>query len=361
MKTIIVLALTLLATNSSVASGFHTRRLQLMAKTLGLMPSAIPDSMQAYGKTIRVRTNAFGDISHIGYKLFTDEAVQMGGNTPVFNFIERYLLELDMKTDGQQPLERMDIDHVTLGEGSLQLLHRIDSLTPFAIDEVKRRMYRIKWTVKGQTVSLTFPADCQLLTGANAVELEEIMLRDLQRTHPIANDELIPEWDNAKGTHSKNMTVIDNGKFLSDMIRGDIYLTVVNGKRQLYCSRKNMPVSISNIMLTGQARDKIPLHLKLDKYGYKQDETDISLQQFVDYCKSEGCKLYFGIKTANSSHITGTLFAYNEKMAYCHVLSVDVPTGIISGEKVGITGTAYAYIPLQNVTEKFFTQSIHQQ
>ncbi len=360
MKAIFALTLTLLATNVCVAGGFHTRRLQQMATTLGLTPSAVPDNMQAYGKTVRIKTNALGDISHIGYKLFADEAVRTGGNTPVFDFIERYLLELDMKMDGREPLVRMDIDHVTMSEGTLQLLHRIDSLTSFSIDEVKRRMYRIKWTVKGQTVSLTFPADCQLLKGANAVELEEIMLRDLQRTRPLASNELIPEWEHAKGTRAKNMTVIDNGKFLSDMIRGDIYLSEINGKRELYCSRKNVPVSISNIMLTGQFRDRIHLYLKLDKYGYKQDEINISLQQFIDYCKNEGCKLYFGIKTANNTHITGTLFAYNEKLAFCHVLSVDVPTGIISGEKTGITGTAYAYIPLQNVTEKFFTQSIHQ-
>lgn len=361
MRLLLTIVWTLLAAWSShAANTFHTQRLEKMAAALGRTELSPSESFKAYGRKVRVKTNVYGDVSHIGYKLFDDEVVKMHGESPVFDFIERYFLELDMKMDGRSAQERMDIDQVVMSQGNLKLLQSIDTTSSFSIDEVKRRMYRIKWTVKGQTVSLTFPSDCQLLLGANAVELEEMMRRNLVRINPLAYDETIPSWVNAKGSRSKNMIVIDNGKFLSDMIRGDIYLTEINGKRQLYCSRKNTSISISNIMLTGEFRDTIPMHLKLDKYGYKQDEADITLQQFIDYCKNEGCKLFFGIKTADSQNVTGTLFAYNEKMAYCHVLSVEVPVGIISGEKTGIKGTVFAYIPLQNVTEKFFTQNIHQ-
>lgn len=86
-------------------------------------------------------------------------------------------------------------------------------------------------------------------------------------------------------------------------------------------------------MLTGQFQYVIPMHLRIDKYGYKAEETDITLQQFIDYCKNEGCKLYFGIKTMNEKTLTGTLFAYNEKMAYNHVLSVSIPLNILDGKR----------------------------
>lgn len=359
MRIILTLVWILLAACAQAANGFYTHRLEKMAKALN-KPSLSPtEVISAYGKPLRIRTNAYGDVSHIGYKLFNDKLMQLHGASPVFDFLERYLLELDMRLDGRAPLERMDIDQVVITKGSLQLLHAITPDSPFTIDEIKRRMYRVKWTVKGQTVSLTFPADCQLLIGANAVELEEMMKRDMQRLIPLTSSEIIETWSYAKATRSKDMLIIENGKYLSDMIRGDIYLTELHGKRQLYCSRKNTSISISNIMLTGLFSRIIPMKLRIDRYGYKADEIDITLQQFVDYCKNEGCKLYFGIKTIDSNTLTGTLFAYNEKMAYNHVLSVKIPLELLDGAEAKITATAYAYIPLQNVTEKFFTQGIH--
>lgn len=82
------------------------------------------------------------------------------------------MLELDMRLDGRSPLERMNIDQVVISKGNLQMLRAINTNTEFSINELKRRMYQVTWTVKGKKVEITFPADCQLLMGANAVELE---------------------------------------------------------------------------------------------------------------------------------------------------------------------------------------------
>ncbi len=43
------------------------------------------------------------------------------------------------------------------------MLRAIDTNTEFSINELKRRMYQVTWTVKGKKVEITFPADCQLL------------------------------------------------------------------------------------------------------------------------------------------------------------------------------------------------------
>ena len=40
-------------------------------------------------------------------------------------------------------------------------------------------------------------------------------------------------------------------------------------------------------------------------------------------------------------------------------MSIDFPTAIIKGENLPIKARLYAYIPLQNVTEKFFTNDIN--
>lgn len=358
MRMILTLLWMLLAVCTHAVNGFHTQRLENMARALGKTVISSTDTLLAFGKRVRVKANALGDISHIGYRLFNDEIVRSRRDAPVFDFVERYLLELDMQLDGRTPQVRMEHDQVVLGTGTLRLLRAVDTSTPFSIEEVTRRMYRIQWTVNGQPVSLTFPADYQLIKGANAVELEQMMQRDLLRTVPQPVNNFTAPGNTAGGTRSDSMMIINSGQFLSSMIRSDIYLTEIPGKQQLYCSRKNVSASISNIMLTGQFRDIIPLHLCIDKYAHKRDEVDITLQQFVAYCTNEGCKLYFGTKTIDHDNLSGTLFAYNEKMAYCHVLSVQVPLALIDGAAVGMTGMVYAYIPLQNVTEKFFSQSV---
>ena len=70
----------------------------------------------------------------------------------------------------------------------------------------------------------------------------------------------------------------------------------------------------------------------------------------------EGCNLYVGIKKYAEDNVAATVFALNNELGYNHVLAVDFPTGILSGRQQSITGTAYVYIPLQNVTEDFFMQ-----
>ena len=119
----------LLATSLQAANGFYTQRLEKMAKVLNLSASSPTGEKYANGKLLRIRTNTYGDISHIGYKLFNDEIMQLHGESPVFDFIERYMLELDMRLDGRSPLERMNIDQVVISKGNLQMLRAIDTNT----------------------------------------------------------------------------------------------------------------------------------------------------------------------------------------------------------------------------------------
>lgn len=113
------------------------------------------------------------------------------------------------------------------------------------------------------------------------------------------------------------------------------------------------------MMLTGVSSKDVPLHIVLDKYGYMTDTLDVTLKQFVSYCLSEGCKAYIGIKTVDDGAVTGTLFIYNEPLGYNHVLSFSFPTTLLSGSGGRVEARLYAYIPLHNVTEKFFNQNIY--
>ncbi|MDE6354309.1 MAG: hypothetical protein K2L56_04520 [Prevotella sp.] len=373
---ITLLMVAVCAQMAPAATRYHTQRLADMARAAGLsLPGEAAagmcdDSTYTFrGRPLRVRTNSFGDISHIGYRLFSPQLMEAYGASPLFNFIERYLLELDLSLDGRTPAARMDIDRIVTTAGDISMLHTMAADAAFSIETITRRMYRLKWAAGTRTLSITIPADCQLLAGANAIELEEIFERDLQRIIPMDGDEFIGGWDKAKVARSEGLLIVDGGTFMSEMIRGDVYLTEHGGRRRLVADASKPRQSVTNIMLTGCYGRTIPLDLTIDRYGYKSSKVAVTVQQFVSYCLAEGCKLYFGVKTNDGERLTGTLFALNEKMACNHVLSIDFPTAILkeSGDTAAKAGddirkaaataakaTAYVYIPLQNVTEKFF-------
>jgi hypothetical protein len=284
--------------------------------------------------------------------------MQNKGYEPVLGFMERYLLELDLCLDGRTPAQRMNIDKVVITKGSLALLHYVTPTTPFNITEIKRRIYSLQWNVNGKLVEINIPADCQLFIGSNAILLEEMMKRDLLRIKPVVEEfNLAKLKDKKLAKSTKDIYVSEGEYYLADAIKNSLYFVKIRNNMELVCSQRNTTISISNIMLTGVFRKVIPMELIIDKYGYKHDTLTISLQQFIDYCKLEYCEFYFGIKSIKNGVLTGTLFALNNKMAYNHVLAVEFPVSILYDKNDKIKATVYAYIPLQNVTEHFFTKN----
>ena len=354
-----------LALKASAMPSFNTKLHARIAQKVNIdIPDNIGieannDSTWSFrGRTLRIRTNAFGEVSHIGYKLFDNSIVEAYKNTALLNFVERYILELDLRLDGHTPADRMDIDKVVCGKGNIGMFRRVTPTTPFVIETVTRRMYRVKWFIGNEELNLTIPADCQLLLGANAIELEDIFEAGVKRMIPISCDAFISEWANTKTSKSENYLVANSGEYLSSLIRSDIYLKREKGKTSLILDAKNPQHSIRNIMLTGVFSKDIPMNLKIDRYGHKATKADISLQQFVSFCKLDGCELYFGVKERDEKVLKGTLFAVNMSLAYNHVLSVEFPIDILKGKEETVSGTAYTYIPLHNVTDDFFTRDL---
>lgn len=360
--TILTLAL---AAQLNAATLYRTPRLKQIADAIHLSlpdilrPNMVNDSIVSYhGKTIDLHTNGLGDVSHIGYHIFSEEQKGAYLHYPVFDFIERYLLELDLQLDGRTPESRMDIDQVVVVKGSLQMLHAITSHTDlsFSLDEIPRKMYRLTWKFDGKEVKVTLPMDSQLLIGGNMIELEQLFIRDVQRMVSIAGDAAICNWDSANVSYTKEGLVIKGGTYRIDEIRGDIYLSFNDGKRELLCNNDRPIKSISNIMLTGMSQKEIPMTVALRTYGNRIDTLKITLQQFIAYCKMDGCKLFYGTKTVSEDKITGTLYAYNERCAYTHMLPVVFPLAILDGKSEELTARGYVYIPLHDITEKYITK-----
>lgn len=365
MKRLLTILLLASAALSNAATLYRTPRLERIARAIHLTlpdtlrPNMVNDSIASYfGKAIGLHTNGLGDVSHIGYHIFSDEQKGVYRKYPVFDFIERYLLELDLRLDGRVPEFRMDIDQVVVVKGDLQMLHSITPNTSlsFSLDEIPRKMYRLTWKFDGKEVKVTFPMDSQLLIGGNMIELEQTFVRDVQRMVPIAGDAAIVDWDAVKVSHTKEGLVVKGGSYMIDEIRGDIYLSFAEGKRELIYCKDNPTKSVSNIMLTGMSKKEVPMSVALRIYGNRIDTLRMALQQFIAYCKMDGCKLFYGTKMVTEDTIIGTLYAYNERCAYTHMLPVVFPLSILDGNLEQLMAKGYVYIPLHDITEKYITR-----
>ena len=357
----------LLVALQGAANTFRTALLERMVSAAGIAKAEFPanvdmDSVAVIkGKPVHLRTNAWGDVVHIGYSMFNKELVAQYHNPYVFDFLERYLLELDLGLDNRNIQTRMEVDRVAMVQGNLAQLRSVTPLTDItlSIDEIERKIYRVNCTIATKELSITVPANCQLLTGANAIELEQIFSHNVKRFMTITGSDAISDWSSMRVSRAENMLVTDGEIYMSKAIRNSLYLREDNGERKLICSPNAPSRSISNIMLTGIFSDELPMELVLNRYGNQRDTLNITLQQFIAYCKLEGASLYFGIKERSEQLLKGTLFAYNRNLACTHMLSVDFPLSLLEGQKATIRATAYVYIPVGHIADKFFVQDFN--
>ncbi len=325
-----------------------------LSDTLGI--NMDNDSTWNYnGRPLRVCTNTYGDVSHIGYRLFDSRWAATYDIRPLLDFIERYALEEDIVPYGDKA-EAVSRKAVTFLQGDAALLKTLMPDIPFSISERERRAYHVEWGTEDGKVSFIVSADYQCMLGANLIELEDMLERDLCRCSSETMPDTLPSaWKAFPVSISEKLAIVDGGTFLGDLIRSRLFLQADDdGIYHILCDNIHIRESINNILLTGSCGGRsIPLRLTLDRYGNVKREMTLTFQQFVRYCETEGCRLYLGVKEQTDTDMFATIFAVNDKLAYCHTLSLSVPFSLLRGEGC-ITGTLYAFTPLQNITEKFF-------
>lgn len=369
--TVIFISAFTLVVNAGVT--FRTRCLEQLARAMHLElpgklgPDVNNDSTWTFkGKPLRVCTNSLGDISHIGYKLFNTGWAASYRPAELLYFIERMALEEDVQVPGVNRAEREARRNVMFGAGHAGILKHFSPDDATGIESrgkkgfvVRMQQVQREGQKKQQRVEMAIRTDYQVLSGANAIELENIVERDLPRmsAEPVTAEQVLSDWKKASFSHAEGYSIASKGTFLSNQIRASLYLQG-KGSQQCLVMDSKMPLqSLHNLLLTGCSPRPIPLQLTLNKYGYRQHHLKVTLQQFVRYCQAEGCILYLGIKDKDAQTVSCTLWAVNHTLAYSHMLILKVPVNLIAGTPGMLTGTLYTYTPLQSMTDKFFNNS----
>ena len=111
--------------------------------------------------------------------------------------------------------------------------------------------------------------------------------------------------------------------------------------------------SAANMMLMPSGKKDWKLRLKHHLYGMEERQFEVSLDQWIMWCKSTGCTLYFGVESLENEQIVADVIAVCPSANFNHLLTVCIPVSVI-GKKGGvIEAELYSYIPTHNLFDFF--------
>lgn len=341
--------------NDTRAAVFASEKLERLAAYAGLqgLESLSPGVHNGYRyrqHPVTVRVNRWNEIEHIGLHLFTGELREINP-LPVYDFLERYLLAVNAVPANTEYGMKMSLEKIHFAVGSARTALSIDTTAAFSESHVDLHVYKASWAVAGKTVlEMSFQMDYQLMTGLNAIELEQSLFRNLRRYTPrqhAGNPAALP----AEGT---DYTLRGN-YFVSHAIRNDLYYRRRSERDgwALVSGRQAGTRALSNMMLLPDAGNGLTVKLKLDKYGLRTDSATVRYGAFWQLCADEGCTPYFGLKSKAGDTYRCTVFMVNRIGGYLHLLSVDIPDKALDNPAGYVAGARiYCYIPLHNVSDK---------
>lgn len=314
---------------------FRTTELQRLAKVLLLDTQTLKDGInhptaQELKLTVHVSHRT---VDHIGLQLFSDE-LRQAGSSPIFDFLERYFLQLKFPPTVKTASNMIRDDGFQFVRGSMSSVSLIRTTDDFAFSN-NNLHYTATWRREGRTLlSVTFPVEYELISGENKIEAEDNLPSDIR---------------SAKTRQTQD-----------DATRSDCYINEFFSNRLYYqggllLSSDLHPVeTVANMMLSTQTRGQYELSISQISYGFQKKVFQVPLRQWISFCQSCGCQLYFGVEDVSvDGSISGVVIAVNEAENYNHVLSVSIPSAVIANRKGTIEARLYPYVPTHNVKDMF--------
>ena len=320
----------------SAKPSFRTSELERLAQALALDIDALPEGYShpmANGLRLTVH-QADQTIDHIGVYLFSEEMRQMG-KSPIFDFLERYFLQLKYPPQVKSMSNMMRDDQFKFLAGSLKTVDDIMSTDGFTFN-YDNHLYQATWNRNDSTLlSVSFPVEYELISGENKIEAENNLLSDIK---------------GAKVVIPTDKPVVKKGHYISEQITNRLYLS----KGKLVSSPKHPAESSANMMLSLQTEGDYQIKITQVSYGFKKTVIEVPLKQWIAFCQNQGCELYFGIeKVADDGNVDAVVMAVNEAENYNHVLTVSIPSDVLETKSGTIEARLYPYVPTHNVLNMF--------
>lgn len=310
---------------------------------------------------IIVNRNAEGTIIHIGFKIFNRKVTEKHP-TPLYDFIERYILELYLLSSDLEMATRLKMDRVRISSESHSLSSSLKKGLQRILSEntddcslyitCNNNRYTVSMIHKDrQLLQIGFPIRHELITGYSKLEAESLfypsllMHTDIQSS-PLTDMEMIPYKDSLYHTFEESyiMNKVISTSYYYKETEG--YLPVISPIYPLE--------SVYNLFNAQNHKENITVAISQSLYGGKRLDYEVPLNQLTDFLHKQNCTIYTGIKEVNDSIISATGMAVNMELGYQHLVTFTVGRQLLDHpEKYAIKAKMYCYIPIHNISTLF--------
>lgn len=356
-------------TNSSLLtaqSRYQTDLLASMAESLKLSSQldTLKNGCYSFNYFYKKRPlNVFvdnGKVTHIGYVLFSNGQRKVL-NSPVYNFLERYVLEVDLPLERKRSTsQQLAEDDINFSTGDLASLSKLigDTTLNLAIENLNEKRYKVGWYKKDKLFcSIDFPIGYDLLRGTEIVENERRIAEDIQCASLLSVKPLSVKREQLLSTWQPNYFILPGESYYTDQLNTNRYYEKLNdGQFQLIFSRKYPQESLANILTTLELKNNFQVRVRLKKYDFKEDNFKVSLTQFISFFLREGCVPYFGIISYKDTTLVCQLVMRKPDEGYCHVMKVTFDVEQLLDKKGEIAVRLNSFIPtskIKNLFEEF--------
>lgn len=283
---------------------------------------------------------------------------------PEFNIASKFLNNYVSFLDKQQTEEVNDIlrrtkeDGFRFIRGNDASLKSLTGSEDFSIS-FENGIYSAQWTTNGRDiVSCTFPANYGLLTFSNKIDLENQLIKELVR---LSSDSLqidipVRETSTLTPISFSDFYVEDKGYYITPRLKHQLVFAKLQSNPDscvlLNDSTHYQLESIANMMLSGYSSNQHQLKVKVNQYGYKAEEVTTTLPALFAYLSQNGTTPYWGVETFDGQIIKGLWVWINRQGGYAHMLTVTVPTKVLS-EDSQIEAKLHCYLRLDNLKSLF--------
>lgn len=321
---------------ASAKSTFRTAELERLAKELALDIDALPDGYShPVVNDVRLTVHQTEQIiDHIGIYLFSEELRSMG-KSPIFDFLERYFLQLKYPPRSKSMSTMIRDDQFKFLIGSLKSVDNIMLSDGFSYN-YDNHCYQASWNRKDSTLlSVSFPVEYELISGENKIEAEDNLPSDIRNTKVV-----VPT----------GKPIVKKDHYLSKDFTNRLYLS----KGELVLNERHPMESAANMMLSLQTEGDFNISITQVSYGFKKTIFEVPLKQWISFCLDHGCELYFGIENlTDKNEMECVVMAVNAAENYNHVLTAKISSDILEPKSGTIEARLYPYVPTHNVLNMF--------
>lgn len=334
---------------------YQSKLLSDLGRAIGYVPSyELTEGTHSvgtiHGLPVIVRYDSRHTITNIGLHLFPAQARDVYASD-VYDFLERYFLELLTWKDKETLAQKLRDDKVIFVKGAMESLRMIRDTTPYCISRTENKYYEVSWTRENGSVllSVAFPIQYELLLGMPQVEIANTMY-DRIVCAPKYSGMVVP--DSVQLLEEKIYRTVPVSYYQLEDINNALYFEKDSAGYSLIVDTASINYSVTNIVQQ-VSRCNNPVKMEQSVYGFKTLNYTITLSQWIDYCYSAGLATYAAVEEEYDDALKVLVIAESKDLGYNHLLSFIVPRNFIQQQTAEITCKMNAFVPTHNVKNMY--------